>query len=314
MIRKTYNPILRQETYKPNFFAKIPEPGINSAILLIPGDDLRQALCITAGTDIRPSDLRKKAYNRLIEIDTADHYIEIELTLLTRDNVSSFILTAGMTARVTDPAVFLEEGITNAAERAEKELKQIFEELADEFEPEELREFREAARNEISHFTLTRCGLSLSGGTVNVRGDQKYQEFLQKKKDIARQKELEQVKAEAARQLSGIYADMITAVYSEVADGKITAAEAQRKIKQIKDTDFNVGMQQRDQVLEFFTKMRDAGIATEEELQKQIELLTGGIAIRTEAGRITGPETRGIEKNEENGGDSSIYGPFDDDE
>ena len=147
-----------------------------------------------------------------------------------------------------------------------------------------------------------------------MRGDQKYQEFLQKKKDIARQKELEQVKAEAARQLSGIYADMITAVYSEVADGKITAAEAQRKIKQIKDTDFNVGMQQRDQVLEFFTKMRDAGIATEEELQKQIELLTGGIAIRTEAGRITGPETRGIEKNEENGGDSSIYAPFDDDE
>ena len=66
MIRKTYNPILRQETYKPNFFAKIPEPGINSAILLIPGDDLRQALCITAGTDVRPSDLRKKAYNRLM--------------------------------------------------------------------------------------------------------------------------------------------------------------------------------------------------------------------------------------------------------
>ena len=103
-----------------------------------------------------------------------------------------------------------------------------------------------------------------------------------------------------------------TAVYSEVADGKITAAEAQRKIKQIKDTDFNVGMQQRDQVLEFFTKMRDAGIVTEEELQKQIELLTGGIAIRTEAGRITGTETRGIEKTEENDGESSIYAPFDD--
>ena len=149
MIKTTYNPILRTETYKSSFFAKIPLPGMNSVILLTAGDDFRRALCIRQGSDIKPADVRRGNYSRLIEIDTSSHYIEMEFNLLSMDNVSSFILKAGMTAAVTDPIAFMEEGITDAAARVEMELKPIFQGMADEYEIEDMQGFREAVRSEM---------------------------------------------------------------------------------------------------------------------------------------------------------------------
>ena len=75
MIKKTYNPVIRDEAYKTTLFARIPVPRPNSVIVLTAGSDVGRSLCIRTGADVKPSQLRKSDYNRLTEIDTGEHYI-----------------------------------------------------------------------------------------------------------------------------------------------------------------------------------------------------------------------------------------------
>lgn len=242
-------------------------------ILLTAGDDFRRALCIRQGSDIKPADVRRGNYSRLIEIDTSSHYIEMEFNLLSMDNVSSFILKAGMTAAVTDPIAFMEEGITDAAARVEMELKPVFQGMADEYEIEDMQGFREAVRSEMEHFTLAKCGLSLSGCNITVRGDEAYQKHLRQKKDITQNVEIEKTKVISAQQISQLYEDPATAIFSDVATGKITPQDALAKLRDNKDADFEAAISQAERVIDMITKMRDTGIVSEETIRNKVEPL-----------------------------------------
>lgn len=313
MIKTTYNPILRTETYKSSFFAKIPLPGMNSVILLTAGDDFRRALCIRQGADIKPADVRRGNYSRLIEIDTSSHYIEVEFSLLSMDNVSSFILKAGMTAAVTDPIAFMEEGITDAAARVEMELKPVFQGIADEYEIEDMQGFREAVRSEMEHFTLAKCGLSLSGCNITVRGDEAYQKHLRQKKDITQNVEIEKTKAISAQQISQLYEDPVTAIFSDVAAEKITAQEALMRLRNNKEADFEEGIKRAERVIDVITKMRDSGVVSEEQVQKHLMPLLGELISGTgfAVSQISGDERQGIEKNNEDVSNASAFDSFD---
>ena len=286
---------------------------MNSVILLTAGDDFRRALCIRQGSDIKPADVRRGNYSRLIEIDTSSHYIEMEFNLLSMDNVSSFILKAGMTAAVTDPIAFMEEGITDAAARVEMELKPIFQGMADEYEIEDMQGFREAVRSEMEHFTLAKCGLSLSGCNITVRGDEAYQKHLRQKKDITQNVEIEKTKVISAQQISQLYEDPVTAIFSDVATGKITPQDALAKLRDYKIADFEAAISQAERVIDMITKMRDTGIVSEETIQNKVEPLLSELvgSIRITNNQVVGDERQRIEKNSEDVSDASVFDSFD---
>lgn len=282
-------------------------------ILLTAGDDFRRALCIRQGSDIKPADVRRENYSRLIEIDTSSHYIEMEFNLLSMDNVSSFILKAGMTAAVTDPIAFMEEGITDAAARVEMELKPVFQGMADEYEIEDMQGFREAVRSEMEHFTLAKCGLSLSGCNITVRGDEAYQKHLRQKKDITQNVEIEKTKVISVQQISQLYEDPVTAIFSDVATGKITPQDALAKLRDNKDADFEAAISQAERVIDMITKMRDTGIVSEETIRNKVEPLLSELvgSIRITNNQVVGDERQRIEKNSEDVSDASVFDSFD---
>lgn len=313
MIKKTYNPVIRDEAYKTTLFARIPVPRPNSVIVLTAGSDVGRSLCIRTGADVKPSELRKSDYNRLTEIDTGEHYIEIEMSLLSKDNVFSFIVDTSMTAAVSDPVLFLEEGIRDAAARIEAEMKPVLQELAEEYEIEDVRDFRDAVRNEMTHFALAKCGITLRGCAVNVRGDDQYLEYIRKRKKLTHKVQFEEEKAESARKISRFYSDPITSIFSEVADGKITAAQAIEKIRQNRDADFASNLKRAEQAMDLITKWRNDGIVSEEKIQSMIMPLLSEMINGTGITRqISGEETPAITENEDPKVDPAIFAPIDD--
>ncbi len=313
MIRSTYNPILREEPYQPSFFSRIPSPGSNSAILLISGDQIGQAMCIRPGSSVKPSDIRKNRYNRLVEIDTGTHNIEIAFSLLSNDNVSCFIVTAGMVAQVTDPFLFYAEKLSNAAERIQGELEPVFQELAETYSIDDISGFRNALRQEVDGFTLTQCGITISGCRISVRGDESYQNHLRKKSEISRKSEIDRAIAASTKQLSGLYPDPVTAILSRVADGSISIVEAMEQIRAWNLADSNQQKEKWDNIINQMIKLRDAGIISEEQLQEKIYPVLDGLLDNTAKtpGRISAAAQEQIAESESSQKAPSEFAPFD---
>ena len=312
MIKNTYNPMLREEAYQPSFFSRFPSPGPNSAILLIAGDNIQQALCIRPGVSVKPSELRKNKYNRLVEIDTSTHSVELEFSLLSKDNVSSFIVKAGMVAAVTDPLLFYAERLTNAAERIEGELEPVFQECAESFSLEDISGFRNELRRELSGFTLTQCGITISGCHVNVRGDENYQSHLRRKRSIVQNNEIEREKALSSQQISELYKDPVIAAISGVADGSISIMDAQNLIRENRLADFNQQMEYWDRITQQMIKLRDAGLVSEEQLQGKVYPFLDGLLSKTSiSGQISETPVGRIAESAEQEEESSEFAPFD---
>ena len=203
--------------------------------------------------------------------------------------------------------------VTDAAERIEMELKPVFQGLADEFDIEDMQGFRETVRSEMSHFTLAKCGLSLSGCNLTVRGDEAYQRHLRQKKDIAQNVELEKTKAISAQQISQLYEDPVTAIFSEVAAKKITVEEAVVKLRENKDADFESGIKRAERVIDVITKMRDSGVVSEDQVQRELMPLLGELinGTRISNSQISSEERKGIEKNAGTIPDPSVFDSFD---
>ena len=76
MVKKTYNPIKREETYQCGFLPKIPIPEPKCAILLIARREGSRMMVISDESKIKGSDIKKGKYDYLAEIDMHQYNIQ----------------------------------------------------------------------------------------------------------------------------------------------------------------------------------------------------------------------------------------------
>ena len=311
MIKETFNPIIREETYQTSFFPKIPVPDVNSVILLIAGDDIRHALCIRTGNNVKPAALKKSKYDRLVEIDMRSHRVEIEMSLLSKDHVDYFNLHIRMSAMITEPQIFLEEKFTDVATRLENELKPTFQVLADCYEMEDIDNFKEAARNELSHFTLTKCGITLSNCDVNITVDDSYSAYLRQQKEIQRRTQLEQDKAKSAEIIADYYRKSDAVAFSGVADGKYSSEEAYLKLLDYKYKEFQTNLESTNKIIDMVEGMKNKGMISEAKADEYLEsFILGMISNSGVASSIASKERKGIDKKVD--AEENLFAPFDD--
>ena len=98
----TFNPINRDESYSKSIFPLIPTVPIGTAILLAEGRF--PPVSVTSTLSVRQ--IRNGKTSRLLEISTAVHSLEVDISVPSRDDPYQFEIRVFVEAWVVDPVLF----------------------------------------------------------------------------------------------------------------------------------------------------------------------------------------------------------------
>lgn len=277
MIEKTFNPILKEETFKRSFFPKIPIPGPKKAVLLLSGTGETGPFLIENGTQVRIADIRRGKYDQLVEIDLHPYNISFKEEVYSKDNVSKFTVTITATASVTEPDIVYQEQVHDVTQCVQDHFLAQIQEMAAEYSIRENAGLRDEIKRALSDISYLENGISLSNCNVIVQVDKKYESFLEKQLDLGYHTEFEKNKAVAAQEMKGIYADQVTAIFSEFAAGNIGVEEAIQRSKKGLSQDFDERLRQIREATDYIRSLEKDEMIREGDTLKNVEILLNGM-------------------------------------
>jgi len=108
----SFYPIVRNEQYENGMFPTIPPVSDGTAVLLTDGEF--PPVVIDSRLSIRR--IRNGKYSRKITISTAVHQITIPFRVMSKNDPYQFDVSVSVDVRVSNPIVFFNSRITDAAE------------------------------------------------------------------------------------------------------------------------------------------------------------------------------------------------------
>lgn len=279
MIESTFNPIVREELYKNSFFPQIPVPQPNSMILLYASGSATSPLIISNERTVKVSDIRKGKYDKLVEIDLYAHTVKFSEELVSSDNISKFHISISASAHVIKPAEAYHRGIRDVASLVENSFIDTIQECASQCSIRDIKKLKEDLKEELVGICDLADCICVQNIIVNVKTDKKIEELLNKEMEIQLRLELETKKAEAAVHMQKVYENDITAIFAELADGRINATEATARSKACLSDDFDERMRQMREVANFIQDMEDRDLITKADSLNKVKTILGQLAI-----------------------------------
>lgn len=263
MIIDTYDPIISEVAYKRSLFPRIPIPGASRNIILY-STDTRRKLLISHDAEVKPTDIRRGRFDKEIEIDMRQHPICFKQNYRCYDGKNDFEVQIRATANVYDPEFIWEKDIRNVTEAVLNEIETSIQDLASERELMEWKylqdEIKAAFRDEVQLL----CGVAIKGVNVTVRMDEEIEKIYKKENK-------ERFLKESAEKLKELYRNEDDAIFAQLADGKITAQEALKLKKEVKNEDFNDKMQKLREVMDIAQKLKDSDLVGNERIEQYLE-------------------------------------------
>lgn len=263
MLQNTYNPIIKETTYVNSFFPKIPFVSPQRIIILC-NTGTGEQLVITENSKIKTGELKKKKFNWTVEIDMQPHMVSFKDKYSSQDNISDFEIEIKAMACVTEPLQVYAQGIKDVAEAMRREMAGYLEDLASRYDLDESNQLREAIKSRLGDIYYLNCGIQINGIQVTVHMEQRYKELRSKS-------QYEKAKAAEAQKLKAVYMEEDTAIFAEVADGRITPEEAVKRMKKSFSDDFNENLRRIRELAALYQEMQENDLVTEGVLAKELE-------------------------------------------
>lgn len=170
---------------------------------------------------------------------------------MSNDNISSFYIEVNAIANINEPMLVYEGYVNDVAEHALSTLSPVLQDIVVELPVSEVNQLRYEIWEHFGSVFYLENDICLSNISVKVQVDRRYQTLLAKKLDIHYTSEMEQEKADVAKKLRQIYDDDITAIFSEVTVGSMSAYEAFDKSRDSLLKDFDERLRQMREITHY---------------------------------------------------------------
>lgn len=268
MVKKTYNPIKREETYQNGFLPQIPIPGPKCAIVLIARKEGCKMKVIDNESKIKGTELKRGKYDYLAEIDKHSYNIQIEINVMSNDQVSYFTIFFSGIATVRDPDIVYQEQIRDVAQHIENGILTNIQSMAKNYNISQRDYLLHDIENKYNIPEYLDCGISVSNINVLVKSDEHYEKLLEEKRRIRYQRELDKEKGDAADEARQRFSDPGTASFKEYIDGNITALEANEHMREEQEKNFDLKMRQAQEFIKFGQQLENADWIDKEQMSK----------------------------------------------
>lgn len=263
----TYNPILPEESFESGFFAKVPIPAAQEAILLTGPDG---ALLIN---DYLPQkQWRRKNFNKLIRIDLRPYQVHRSFSCYCTNQVNQFQIEATIYCVVENALDVYHASLTDIGAMVERYYQSMFSTVASHFNIEDSIQLQDTLLRNHQAQMQTINGVRFGNiSSLSVTVDEKFRTHLQnmaessQRTEEIRQKTLRE--AMLANQLQELGIDEDKSVFMEVAAGRMTTAEAHRQIRRISAEKFDEQVRRFRMISDIMAPLIEQGNLPEEDLK-----------------------------------------------
>jgi hypothetical protein len=206
----TYNPIIEvREPPRILFSMRGLQPKPHTVLVLVSASGERMT--------IRPGQpvpwARTGAYREAYFIDIADHRLQMECHLPSRDGTFRFSAHVSYRCRVEDPALVAENRYTDAAAVIEPVLKRILREVTRHHDPDQADAAEDMAHDELSGKLPSVSGFHVSDCAVRLSLDDDEISYERRPRNAAHRRELDKDELAAIRPLVEAGDDGLLALY-----------------------------------------------------------------------------------------------------
>lgn len=309
MIKKTYNPIKREEPYQNGFMPKIPIPAPKCAIILIAKKAGFGMMAITEQSKVKKSEIQKGKYDYLAEIDMHQYNIHIEIQATSNDQISDFTIAFSGVAEVTEPDVVYREQIRDVAQHIENGILADIQSMAANCRISERDFLKQNIENRFGAQVYVDSGISVRNINVLVRCDAHYEKLLEEKRRIHYQKELDEVKSKAADEAKQRFSDPGTAAYKEYIEGSKTASEANALWREEEERNFDMRIRQAKEYMKVAQQFENAEWVNSDQISQNATQILQRLAAGDDG---VSAQSRISMQNKDKKEDINLYGEFED--
>ena len=309
MVKKTYNPIKREETYQNGFLPIIPIPAPKCAIILIAKKAGSSMMVITDQSKIRKSDIKKGKYDYLVEIDTHQYNIQVEFKATSNDQISDFTISFSGIAAVTEPDIVYREQIRDVAQHIEDGILAEIQSMAANCRISERDLLKEDIENRFGAQVYIDSGISVSNISILIKSDEQYEKLMAEKRRIRYQRELDKEKSEAANEAKQQFGDPGTASFKEYIDGNISVSEAKERWLEEQENNFNMRIHQAREIIKLGQELEGTDWEDKNVIEKKASQVLQGLLASNEN---TSNDNRISMNTEDSAEDLDIYREYED--
>ena len=251
--------ILSDTPFQNGLFIQVPPFRKNGSAFILTGgvyDDIR------VDEHTTPRDIRQGKYTRLVEISTLPYMKELQFNASAKEQAYSFVVYVKAVIQVVDPIKFYQNKnldvdayFNNLFSIDVKQITRQYSILAYNGLDRELTQ-KLSVYNNVDIAT----GFSYQVSVVDAEPGVEAKEFVRRSSNQQLESALRNQSRELAKEITTNY---IQAILTEVAEGKLTEAEAISKIDEYKNQTFDTKLKQYNNLLEI-------GLITEHDLRPQI--------------------------------------------
>ena len=251
--------ILSDTPFQNGLFIQVPPFRKNGSAFILTGgvyDDIR------VDEHTIPRDIRQGKYTRLVEISTLPYMKELQFNASAKEQAYSFVVYVKAVIQVVDPIKFYQNKnldvdayFNNLFSIDVKQITRQYSILAYNGLDRELTQ-KLSVYNNVDIAT----GFSYQVSVVDAEPGVEAKEFVRRSSNQQLESALRNQSRELAKEITTNY---IQAILTEVAEGKLTEAEAISKIDEYKNQTFDTKLKQYNNLLEI-------GLITEHDLRPQI--------------------------------------------
>jgi len=240
-----FNPIIREEAYPNGLFPNIPYVKNGVAIVLTNGK--KPPVLVDGLVSVRQ--IRNGKYSSLVEISTIFHNIDLNFSVLSKNEPYRFDVIVKVNVRVTDPIAFLNSQINDVPEVLTQHFSPIIRRLLKQADILEYGSLDEAVLQKLvdSNNFNDRSGLDFIVKDVEVQPDVQAMEYVRQLTDHDLNTRIERQKADIIAESFSIKEKMKSEIVSQQIDnmreiinfveelrgkGILSDAEAAENVKQ----------------------------------------------------------------------------------
>lgn len=304
MIEKTFDPIISVGDYENKFFAQIPVLS-NGTEIIMHSSASQGKLLITKDTEVKPMDLYRGKYDKIITVDVGAHAITFHERYASCRREGDFIIRVEAAEKVVKSDVVWESGIHDVASALETEMSADLRNVASGYPIDMVDTLQHEIKRQMENNTyLSEVGIQILRIDYDVRLEEKYE-------TLRKNETYEKWRVDSAQSIRNLYKDNETAIFAEVAIGTKTPEQAVQDLKREYASDFDERVRRARVITDLLEDMRENDLVDEEVARAQINNLLGTLQGK-KGSMLEQRETESNERNESLSGKSGKYAPFDD--
>lgn len=261
--------IIKEEPYKWSFLDPIPEFGKHGSAIILSGG-LKDDIIVDEHTTSK--EIRQSKYTKKIEVSTLPYINELHFSSPSKESAFSFDIYVKAVIQVNDPILFYQNKNIDVDAYFEKLFSLDVKKITKCYSILDYNGMDEELTNKLSSFNEIdqATGFTYQVSAVDASPGQEAKQYVYQYS----KQQLDAGLKQNARSLSGSYSMMYEdAIRTEVAEGKLTEAEAIKKIEEDRTNKFQNQLKQLEE-------LREKGFLTDRDAKNLIAPALEGIGVK----------------------------------